>query len=50
MEKETITNQNYQLLNDEGWIEGLKTGNSFTSNSDELLVDDKGYLEEKNER
>jgi|TARA_B000000557_G_C20469163_1_gene314653 hypothetical protein len=48
MEKEPI--ENNQLLNDEGWIESLITGNTFTSNSKEELVDDKGYVRERDER
>ena len=37
MEKETI--ENNQLLNDEGWIESLITGNTFTSNSKGKLIE-----------
>ena len=33
-----------ELLDDNGWVEGSKTGNSFPDNSKEVLVDDNGYL------
>ena len=33
-----------ELLDDNGWVEGNKTGNSFPDNSKEVLVDDNGYL------
>ena len=33
-----------ELLDDNGWVEGRKTGNSFPDNSKEVLVDDNGYL------
>ena len=42
--------EKYLLFNDEGWIKGSKTGNENLSNSKELLVDDKGYMEERDER
>ena len=49
-----ISNENlkeqYLLFNDEGWIKGSKTGNEISSNSKELLVDDNGYMEERDER
>ena len=35
---------NTELLDDNGWVEGNKTGNSFPNNSKEVLVDDNGYL------
>lgn len=33
-----------ELLDDNGWVEGSKTGNSFPDDSKEVLVDDNGYL------
>lgn len=38
------TQINTELLDDNGWVEGNKTGNSFPDNSKEVLVDDNGYL------
>ena len=38
------TQINTELLDDNGWVEGNKTGNSFPKNSKEVLVDDNGYL------
>ena len=38
------TQINTELLDDNGWVEGNKTGNSFPNNSNEVLVDDNGYL------
>ena len=50
IEPNEILKNKYLLLNDEGWIKGSKTGNEFSSNSKELLVNDKGYMEERDER
>ena len=33
-----------ELFDDNGWVEGSKTGNSFPDDSKEVLVDDNGYL------
>ena len=38
------TQINTELFDDNGWVEGNKTGNSFPNNSKEVLVDDNGYL------
>ena len=38
------TQINTELLDDNGWVEGNKTGNSFPNNSKEVLVYDNGYL------
>ena len=42
--KKLKTQISKELLDDKGWVEGNITGNSFPENSNEVLVDDNGYL------